>query len=74
MFYLHENKLQKAFKELDKKAIEMSHDNEWMREKISIYQKEYAELENNSVNLEQENVKLIRYLFECNNDELDMVK
>ncbi len=52
----------------------MSHDNEWMKEKISVYQKEYAELEKNSISLEQDNVKLIRYLFECNNDELDMVK
>jgi hypothetical protein len=59
---------------LDKKAIEMSHDNEWMKEKISIYRREFAALEEKSLKLEQENVKLIRYLFECNNEELDMVK
>jgi len=59
---------------LDKKAIEMSHDNEWMKEKINIYRREYAALEEKSLQLEQENVKLIRYLFECNNEELDMVK
>jgi hypothetical protein len=52
----------------------MSHDNEWMKEKISIYRREFAALEEKSVQLEQENVKLIRYLFECNNEELDMVK
>ena len=52
----------------------MSHDNEWMKEKISIYRRELAALEEKGVHLEQENVKLIRYLFECNNEELDMVK
>ncbi len=52
----------------------MSHDNEWMKEKISIYRREFAALEEKSLKLEQENVKLIRYLFECNNEELDMVK
>ena len=52
----------------------MSHDNEWKKEKISIYRRELAALEEKSVHLEQENVKLIRYLFECNNEELDMVK
>ena len=52
----------------------MSHDNEWMKEKISMYRREFGALEEKSVHLEQENVKLIRYLFECNNEELDMVK
>ena len=52
----------------------MSRDNNWMREKLALYQKEMDDLNDYTTILQNENIKLMKYLFECNNEELKTVK
>ena len=59
---------------MDEKAIQMSHDNEWMASKIVQYRQELEKLKKEANDLEEENVKLMNYLCDCNSQDLIYLK
>ncbi|CAF0728239.1 unnamed protein product [Brachionus calyciflorus] len=65
---------EKCLKFLDKDSIEMSRENEWTKEKISVFSKELNVLQEYVADLEQENIKLMAYLFECNSQEVSIIR
>lgn len=42
--------------------------------KIELYKEEVKKTEQTASNLEQENIDLMAYLFECNNEEVNYVR
>ncbi|XP_043927123.1 coiled-coil domain-containing protein 83 [Protopterus annectens] len=61
---------EKAMNKLDKQSCQEIQENEWLAREVKIYKKHITEAEERVQNLEQENLELMSYLFDCRLEDL----
>nr|XP_033804823.1 coiled-coil domain-containing protein 83 [Geotrypetes seraphini]XP_033804824.1 coiled-coil domain-containing protein 83 [Geotrypetes seraphini]XP_033804825.1 coiled-coil domain-containing protein 83 [Geotrypetes seraphini] len=61
-----------AIKNIDKKSRQEIKENDWMNKEVASYRKNVYDLEVSVQKLEEENLELIRYLFDCRLKDLNI--